>query len=167
MRRLFVWLSAYKKPLLIGLLVIAVMAAAGYFYFSQPAKAPIPMGFTWYGMTSAKDTQGFTLNDPALRVMYTSGLVVIQNKDKTLDDPYQITGGEWFYRTTAEKPVRVVVVNGSTKTADWTNIMSVSNSTQFCAKDAPCSAGMVWLLTNKGEVIQAETGPHQYVVINP
>lgn len=129
----------------------------------KPAKEPIPLGFTWVD----EKTEGFTLEELDLRVMYTTDLTTVENPEVG-GDPWMIYGGSWYYRTTPGNLFKVVVVQGQEVIASFDNIMSVSNDAQFCTEDQqPCRSGRVWLLTVGLEPIYVETTAQQYVVINP
>jgi hypothetical protein len=147
-------------------LILVIGGVAAYVYLN-PAPTPIPMGFTWFQANQKGETEAQNVVDTNLRVLYTTGLVIIQNKNGSKDDAFQFMGGTWYYRTTREAPVRVIITDGAAVVKDYPGIMSVSNDMMICPKDTTCRAQGVLLLTKDGKTVYIETSPKQYLVINP
>ena len=164
MRRLF-----NRKNGVIAVVVLALLGFVGtsFIWYANrpPEKEEIRIGFTWIspGTDENGDSWGVVLEESNLRVTYTTGMVVVQNKDEPEADPYMFGGGTWYFRQPGGKAFRVVVISGNTKVAEFDNVMVVTNA---CPEE-PCRAGEVWVLNNKLENFQAETSAHQFVVVNP
>lgn len=164
------------SPLKMVVLGVAdLLILTGFFTFwiithQTPAQEPVSIGFTWIspGVDQDGNPFGVVLEDTKLRITYTTGMTVVQNKDKP-DDPYMFSGGTWYFRTTpGQQLFEVAVVSGKTLVAKFDDVMVVSNNQNNCdGKTQPCTAGSVYLLTAELKPIYVETSAHQYVVINP
>ena len=162
-------LALTRKPWFTASLALVLFVCAGTIYFltRPPAPQPIPLGFTMVEDTPNEVMVTTIENVENLRLIYTTGMLVVDDKTSDADDPYSIGGLIWFYRVDGNSPYKVVVISGQSKVAEYTNIMNATNQCTENPVGDPCSAGAIKLLTTKMETIYVETNHRQFVVINP
>lgn len=135
-----------------------------------PEKEEIRIGFTWISPVADQngDPWGVVLEETnTLRVIYTTGMTVVQNKQEPESEPYMFSGGRWFFRTTPGRLFKVKVVEGNSVVSTFDDIMVVRNDNESCLKQGQCPAGAVYLLDVNLKMFTVQTSARQYVVVNP